>query len=387
MVINTIYGDIASRFFEIGNTILANNITARARANIWLASRTMNGLQCITDGFYYQPSFVFAFKEKEKEKKILPGLETLSDLTKLKNHRLINQVSLGNQDWNPLFSIDPKEEMPEDYLFGIDHTDQLAKRIDSFATKHINDFLGHYGLTLPYEVEHKIENTAYAVMYIKKAHNISSRVFQSFLKSFNGSRTKNLAIVDYNLKFRGVGKEESDKIQNISNVVNLITLLDSVNMALDNLYPYKIVLALLVEGLSINSKTLITYHNLGLYFLTGGFDTSITPHYLKITNLKEVKTRMSKCSDHLNSLEKRKKDPTAALILPGYKITTYSPFKFTNTDLPCYDLKHFKSNKSKTNIEDCAPDFLEKDPAVVLNARIERHIKEIADRQKKDNAL
>lgn len=336
----------------------------------------MNGLQSITDGFHYQPSFLFAFKEKEDKMERLerlPGLETLSDLTKLKNHRLITQASLGSVDWKPLFSMDPMEEIPEDYMVGIDHTDQLAKWIDSFATDHVNGFLGHYGLKLPYEVEHKIKNTAYKIAYFKKAHNLSTRVFSGFVKASNGSRTKNPSLVEYNTKFRGVGKEESEKIQNISNIQNSITLLESLNLSLPDIFPPKIVLRILVEGLSSAIfESLPTNYKIALQELMRGINTSIMP-YLEIITLEQKARKFTKVSDHLNSLEKRKKDPTAALILPGYKIPTTTTFKFTSTDLPSYNVKHHRYSKSKKNSEDCAADFLKNAVPVVLTTRVKTH--------------
>jgi DNA polymerase elongation subunit (family B) len=45
LIINSIYGVFASKYFNIGNVILANNITARARLNIWFASRPLLGIQ------------------------------------------------------------------------------------------------------------------------------------------------------------------------------------------------------------------------------------------------------------------------------------------------------------------------------------------------------
>ena len=49
--INTLYGCLSSRFFRIGNSVLADNITAKPRAAIWLAVKALGGAQVITDGF------------------------------------------------------------------------------------------------------------------------------------------------------------------------------------------------------------------------------------------------------------------------------------------------------------------------------------------------
>ena len=50
LLINTIYGDQVSPYFEIGNTCVGNNITARARCLAWYMEKGLHGFQTITDG-------------------------------------------------------------------------------------------------------------------------------------------------------------------------------------------------------------------------------------------------------------------------------------------------------------------------------------------------
>ncbi|NES80868.1 MAG: hypothetical protein F6K10_05395 [Moorea sp. SIO2B7] len=54
--INTLYGDMVSPFFDIGNVIVGNNITARARAMAWYMEKGLNGYQTITDGCIFDPN-------------------------------------------------------------------------------------------------------------------------------------------------------------------------------------------------------------------------------------------------------------------------------------------------------------------------------------------
>jgi hypothetical protein len=153
-ITNTIYGVIASPFFEVGNTILANNTTAKARVYIWLTSRCMRGIQCITDGFQYQPSKILAFKRKYTRK---PSLSVLSNYKKLEKNRSIKMTSLGDIDWDPLFAMEKElNELPP---------------IDNAINAHVDDFLKPYNLKIPYNLEHKIENIALKTFSIKKAHN------------------------------------------------------------------------------------------------------------------------------------------------------------------------------------------------------------------------
>jgi hypothetical protein len=50
LCINTVYGDMVSPFFTVGNVVVGNNITARARALAWYMEKGFNGVQSITDG-------------------------------------------------------------------------------------------------------------------------------------------------------------------------------------------------------------------------------------------------------------------------------------------------------------------------------------------------
>jgi hypothetical protein len=50
LCINTLYGDMVSKFFVTSNTVVGNNITARCRAMAWYMEKGFNGFQSITDG-------------------------------------------------------------------------------------------------------------------------------------------------------------------------------------------------------------------------------------------------------------------------------------------------------------------------------------------------
>ena len=50
LCINTLYGDMVSPFFKVGNVVVGNNITARARALAWCMEKGLHGWQSITDG-------------------------------------------------------------------------------------------------------------------------------------------------------------------------------------------------------------------------------------------------------------------------------------------------------------------------------------------------
>lgn len=50
LCVNTVYGDMVSPFFTVGNVVVGNNITARARALAWCMEKGLHGWQSITDG-------------------------------------------------------------------------------------------------------------------------------------------------------------------------------------------------------------------------------------------------------------------------------------------------------------------------------------------------
>jgi hypothetical protein len=50
LCINTLYGDMVSPFFMVGNVVVGNNITARARTLAWCMEKGLHGFQTITDG-------------------------------------------------------------------------------------------------------------------------------------------------------------------------------------------------------------------------------------------------------------------------------------------------------------------------------------------------
>jgi hypothetical protein len=155
LFVNTLYGVLASPYFPIGNTVVANNITARARLGAWMMNKSLWTLQSITDGGMYSPLTV-PFLEAGK----LPGFNVLSDRTGWVNYRNRKLGSLGGLNWEELI------------YKGMSKADisKLAGLLDETALTHINTFWGHYGLALPFNIEHKGENTFVKAAYWNKAH-------------------------------------------------------------------------------------------------------------------------------------------------------------------------------------------------------------------------
>ena len=146
LIVNGLYGILCSSFFQIGNVVLANNITAKARVGVWMLSRSVNGYQSITDGCTFAVEEVFFLKEEEKKK---PSLEALSFLDQLKNHRCIRVGKLAEKTW-------------EDFL--------QEKNMENCINEHVRQFWNRYGLEYPYKLEMKDEHFGKKIVYFKAAH-------------------------------------------------------------------------------------------------------------------------------------------------------------------------------------------------------------------------
>lgn len=168
LFINTLYGCLASPYFSIGNVVLADCITARARMNVWLLCKGLNLRQSITDGGLYSPCGVNLFKEGSTRRK--PGLNIMCDVRNLQNHRSIYVGPLKNIDWPSVYA--------DGSIFAI------SKNIDRIVYEHINNFLNKYDLCLTNQIEHKVENTALVGIFTSKA-NYALLVFNTDTNIFN----------------------------------------------------------------------------------------------------------------------------------------------------------------------------------------------------------
>lgn len=58
LCVNTLYGDMVSKYFVTANTVTGNNITGRARLLCWCMEKGLHGWQSITDGCAFEPTSV-----------------------------------------------------------------------------------------------------------------------------------------------------------------------------------------------------------------------------------------------------------------------------------------------------------------------------------------
>jgi hypothetical protein len=159
LFINTVYGCLASPYFPIGNTVIANNITSKARVGAWMMSKALQTVQSITDGGMFSADKV-SYLRPEKDRNRKPGLHVLADRQRLRKHRCI--------ETKPLFP-ELKTSVKEWLVNGTGFYDpERAKVLDQTCLNHINNFWRHYDLALPFEIECKYEHTALFAVWRNK---------------------------------------------------------------------------------------------------------------------------------------------------------------------------------------------------------------------------
>ena len=100
---NTVYGDMVSPYFKVGNVVVGNNITARARALAWYMEKGFNGFQSITDGCTFELDKVVINKSNSKvsgENTVELYREKLNSLTERDNLLIKVYNNLTNKSVN-----------------------------------------------------------------------------------------------------------------------------------------------------------------------------------------------------------------------------------------------------------------------------------------------
>lgn len=154
LFVNTLYGCFASPYFTIGNTVLANNITARARCEVWKVAKALNLSATITDGGNYSLTDVLQLKQNTAKK---PGLDWFASISRgARRHNSIQKKKLGGIDWEDIF------QNPERH--------NQFQQLDTLAAQHLEAFWQNYNLTMKMAVEHKMPCIAIKTSHFMKAH-------------------------------------------------------------------------------------------------------------------------------------------------------------------------------------------------------------------------
>lgn len=121
LCVNTTYGDMVSKYFQVSNPCVGNNITARARALAWCMEKGFNSLETITDGGGFLPNEVnYNPSLNPKAKKQLAPLGGEGEITAkwvgdtmtlYKGDRQLPKKWIDREAWNHLTSIFPSLDL------------------------------------------------------------------------------------------------------------------------------------------------------------------------------------------------------------------------------------------------------------------------------------
>lgn len=182
LFINTTYGCLAAPYFEIGNTVIANNITAKARTGVWMMSKALLTVQSITDGGMFSGDRVAVLSGDK-----LPSLSTLGNREKLIGCRGLKLV--------PLVDIDTKRSL----IAAGNGAD-----LDKLCREHIDKFWSCYDLTMPFDIECKYENCGDIAVYFGSSDYIID------VRSLNVKDTEGKP-KQYEVKCRGAKESDHPK--------------------------------------------------------------------------------------------------------------------------------------------------------------------------------
>ena len=149
LLINTLYGDLASIYFSFSNAILANNITSKARLGVWMLAKSMGLKQTITDGGLYSMDTVPTSPIKRGYR---AGFQTLSN---------------NNLNTAPFAGLNWKDKFKE---YASKTPDQVGSELDKIMSQHVADFWKPYDMSLQFDIEHKGDNTSWSAVTMCKAH-------------------------------------------------------------------------------------------------------------------------------------------------------------------------------------------------------------------------
>jgi hypothetical protein len=180
LFINTTYGCLAAPYFEMGNTVVANNITAKARTGVWMMSKALLTVQSITDGGMFSGDRVAVITGKK------PSFTTLANRKNLLSHRGLKTVSL--------IDIQSKRALIKN---------KKGEDLDRICREHIATFWDNYGLKMPFDIECKYENCGDTAIYFGSSDYIID------IKSLGVKKDDKLK--EYEIKCRGAKESDHPK--------------------------------------------------------------------------------------------------------------------------------------------------------------------------------
>lgn len=146
---NSLYGVIASRFFKVSNTIVGNNITARARAMAWYMEKGLNGFQTITDGCCFLPNKVpYPRKNNCQWERTITGLNCLELWANPKQKEVVIKPLIENTILS--VSVESRILLDNNGIITEINPDVAIRKIEYYAIEHLkSQFKGVDVLHMP----------------------------------------------------------------------------------------------------------------------------------------------------------------------------------------------------------------------------------------------
>ena len=149
LVGNTLYGVFASPYFDIGNVVVANNITAIARCAVWGLNAAAGTFQSITDGGAYDLNNVNYWDKTQPSMNVITQQSRKYLLSK-DTKNIIKQKKLFDKELEITYNPNTqKTELKGEGIF-IEGSREQWHKIDEALEKHIKHFFrGEKGKNTP----------------------------------------------------------------------------------------------------------------------------------------------------------------------------------------------------------------------------------------------
>jgi hypothetical protein len=155
--INTIYGVLASPHKKISNVCVANNITAKARATMWMMSTAVHGYQSITDGCQYNLNDIRLIPERKPSLDVTARFNRPHLLDRREKSRF-KTGSLGGHHWY-FKRVEGGKTVLQHGEVEVVGTKEAWHYIDKQFKKHLYTFFGNSGIDIIdqdiFDFEHK----------------------------------------------------------------------------------------------------------------------------------------------------------------------------------------------------------------------------------------
>lgn len=144
LIANTIYGVLASPWFDTSNPITANSITDAIRTACYIVEKKVNGVKSITDGCQIDINNIIVNRHENQNSMTMSNLVGVNYLTDRElNQRNLKRQSLINGKWKiTTIDVDILDKNTDDYVFkGISEND-----LNSIEILTNYDVIYNYGL-------------------------------------------------------------------------------------------------------------------------------------------------------------------------------------------------------------------------------------------------